>query len=109
MSTIDKYLDWWTSIETDTRKALVLGARTDTEKLHDLLRTVYESAIEREASPLPAAHGVAKLIAQLAAMRASFHVNMLRAYPEKTHAEIAAEIDKVLATPAPTATKGDAK
>lgn len=36
--------------------------------------------------------------AQLAAMRSAFHVNMLRAYPDKTHAEIAAEIDKTMTT-----------
>lgn len=39
--------------------------------------------------------------AAVSAMRSAFHVNMLRAFPNKTHAEIAAEIDKATAAPAP--------
>jgi hypothetical protein len=33
-------------------------------------------------------------VAALQRMRAAFHVNMLRAHPDKSHAEIAAEIDR---------------
>jgi hypothetical protein len=35
---------------------------------------------------------------QLRRMRAAFHINMLRAFPGKTHAEIEAEIDKACGT-----------
>jgi len=39
---------------------------------------------------------------QLRVMRAAFHANMLRAFPDKTHDEIAAEIDRAVGvTPAP--------
>jgi hypothetical protein len=34
------------------------------------------------------------LLTKLRQLRAAFHVNMVRAYPAKTHAEIAAEIDR---------------
>jgi hypothetical protein len=34
------------------------------------------------------------VVTKLRQLRAAFHVNMLRAYPERTHAEIAAEIDR---------------
>ncbi|MBD8531511.1 MULTISPECIES: hypothetical protein [unclassified Massilia] len=47
----DKFFAWWTSIETDLRKSLILGARTDTEKLHDLLRTTYEAGQSSQPSP----------------------------------------------------------
>jgi hypothetical protein len=40
---------------------------------------------------------IAELERQVAKLRAAFHVNMLRAYPDKTHAEIAEAIDAALA------------
>lgn len=39
----DMFLAWWTSIETDTRKSLLVGAHRDPERLHALLRTAYET------------------------------------------------------------------
>lgn len=39
----DMFLAWWTSIETDTRKSLLVGAHRDPERLHALLRTAYEA------------------------------------------------------------------
>src|SRR3972149_986633 len=41
-------------------------------------------------------------VAALQRMRAAFHVNMLRAHPDKSHAEIAAEIDRATQTAAAT-------
>jgi len=38
-----EYMTWWTSIETDLRKSLLIGAGRDRERLHDLLRTAYEA------------------------------------------------------------------
>lgn len=37
------FLSWWTSIETDTRKSLLVGAHRDTERLHALIRMAYEA------------------------------------------------------------------
>lgn len=42
-------------------------------------------------------------------IRAAFHVNMMRAYPGKTHDEISAEIDRALATPAAPEQKAEKK
>lgn len=39
---------------------------------------------------------MAGLERQLTSMRASFHVNMVRAFPAKSHEEISAEIDRAL-------------
>lgn len=39
---------------------------------------------------------IADLERQLTSMRASFHVNMVRAFPAKSHEEISAEIDRAL-------------
>jgi hypothetical protein len=47
------FLAWWTSIETDTRKSLIVGARRDTERLHALLRMAYEAAQATQADPQP--------------------------------------------------------
>jgi len=52
-----EYIAWWTSIETDLRKSLLIGAGRDRERLHDLLRTAYEAGqaahqpAQEQASP----------------------------------------------------------
>ena len=43
------------------------------------------------------------VLSHVGAMRAAFHVNMLRAFPDKSHAEIAAEIDKAVGLALPAA------
>lgn len=49
---------------------------------------------DNNRSDLAAKAPAAQADDQLQRMRAAFHVNMMRAYPDKSHAEIAAEIDK---------------
>jgi len=49
----DTYLTWWTSIEVDLRKSLLVGARQDTERLHDLLRTAFEAGQSSATPPSP--------------------------------------------------------
>jgi hypothetical protein len=58
----------------------------------------------------PAAQQAGAAVEQLQRMRAAFHVNMMRAYPDRTHAEIAAEIDKAcgIASPYDKATTASA-
>lgn len=56
-----------------------------------------QPCIELEASDLRALLAEnARLKATARTVRAAFHVNMLRAYPGKSHEEIGAEIDKAL-------------
>jgi hypothetical protein len=103
----DPFLAFWTSIETDTRKALIRGARTDTEKLHDLLRTVYEAASQVIPSGLvPGNTPIGDEIALPArpqpkypAMRMLFHgeVSESAGYTAEQldeHARIAVELDR---------------
>lgn len=49
----DDYLAWWTSIETDLRKSLLVGARRDPERLHNLLRTAFEAGQASVTPPSP--------------------------------------------------------
>ena len=46
----DTYLTWWTSIETDLRKSLVINAMRDHGAMHSLIRTAFESG-QRSATP----------------------------------------------------------
>lgn len=42
------YLDWWTSIETDVRKSMLVWAHRDTDRLHSLVKMAYEAGAESE-------------------------------------------------------------
>jgi len=51
------HLDWWTSIETDVRKSMLVWAQRDTGRLHALVKIAYEAgaAAERTALAQPVA------------------------------------------------------
>jgi len=53
MADTSPYLAWWTSIETDLRKSLLVGARQDPERLHNLLRTAFEAGQSSATPPSP--------------------------------------------------------
>lgn len=68
-----------------------------TPMLNDLSVRMAE-AFRDEAAALATLHPVS---AELAAMRSAFHQNMLRAFPDKSHAEIDAEITRATGVAGP--------
>lgn len=49
----DTYLKWWTSIEVDLRKSLVINAMRDHGAMHSLIRTAFEAGLSSETPPSP--------------------------------------------------------
>lgn len=44
------FLSWWTSIETDVRKSILVWAQRDRERLHALIRMAYEAGQQAESA-----------------------------------------------------------
>ncbi len=51
------FLEWWTSIETDERKAMFRNASARPEYMHSLLRKAYEAGVRIAAASAPAEKG----------------------------------------------------
>lgn len=51
------YLDWWTSIETDVRKSMLVWAHRDTDRLHALVKMAYEEGVGAARRTQSAAEG----------------------------------------------------
>jgi len=49
----DTYLTWWTSIEVDLRKSLVINAMRDHGAMHSLIRTAFEAGLFSATPPSP--------------------------------------------------------
>lgn len=87
--------DWYESIEQSGLPELLRDGPGAYNMKYQGFKEGYQSALEDAAK-------------QLQAMRASFHVNMLHAYPHKSHDEIASEINKALGVPALEDRQGEA-
>lgn len=70
--------------------------QTTTEAMADCMDMVRQELVEAGVvdERVPPMFLSEALLTKLRQMRAAFHVNMVRAYPAKTYAEIAAEIDR---------------
>lgn len=47
----DTYLTWWTSIEVDLRKSLVINAMRDHGAMHSLIRNAFEAGLSSATPP----------------------------------------------------------
>jgi hypothetical protein len=51
------YLEWWTSIETDVRKSMLVFAHREPERLHALVKQAYEAGQQSMTQPKEPTHG----------------------------------------------------
>jgi hypothetical protein len=80
--------------QQDTKIAEITAERDHWKNNHDnmILRNSFLS--QRLDLPVDRIPAYTALEAELNAMRSAFHVNMMVAHPNKTHAEISSEIEK---------------
>lgn len=80
----------------DSRDAEIAQLRADLNDARANWEAAAEELRQADARRDQLVAALADRDAEIAKIRAAFHVNMLRAFPGKSHAEISAEIDKVL-------------
>lgn len=71
----DAYLTWWTSIEVDLRKSLVINAMRDHGAMHSLIRNAFEAGLSSATPPSPS---TAPEVDERAAFERHEHASNLR-------------------------------